>query len=208
MNNGTTWTMWHDDHLVGTQTFQRHAGGTDGSRGSAGTARSVRAEASGSNPVGSVRHLGGAYSQDTTGSITNVKVTVTIAGDQRRYMHDGDSVPGVRMTRRRQRSRFARPQPCLFRHLIRFTWPSTLSLDQGRLSPAVTGVGDLGSGPGCQRDVAYLVDQDQARPGVRQHTDRFQNVGEIRTGADRQAQAPRSVEFVEPMPGRGRASAT
>ncbi len=130
MKSGTTSKMWHDDHLVGTQNFQRPAGGTDGSPGSAGTARSVRADASGINPVGSVRHSGGsykditksrfavhgasvdrigAYSQDTTGSITNVKVTVTISGDQRRYMHECDSVPGVRMTRRRKRSRFARP---------------------------------------------------------------------------------------------------
>jgi hypothetical protein len=65
MTNGTTWKIWQDDHLIGTQTFQRRAGGTDGSPGSAGTARTVRADASGINPVGSVRHWGGTHKDIT-----------------------------------------------------------------------------------------------------------------------------------------------
>ncbi|MFI8851215.1 S1 family peptidase [Streptomyces sp. NPDC053499] len=108
---GNTWYMNWNDQRIGNQNFYRNGGGTDASPWRCGDCATVRASDSGIHPVGSVRYWGGTYkditksrfgvggesvdrigvtSQDKTGIITNVKVTVTIDGKKMYGMHESN----------------------------------------------------------------------------------------------------------------------
>ncbi|MGW6056130.1 S1 family peptidase [Streptomyces sp. NPDC055189] len=101
---GNTWYMDHNSAKIGTQTASNFGTGTGGQCDGATRAcdwATIRANASGINPLGTVRYWGGDYhqiensrypaegesidrigvkSQDTTGNVTKTSVTVNIEG--------------------------------------------------------------------------------------------------------------------------------
>ncbi|NGO71548.1 S1 family peptidase [Streptomyces boncukensis] len=106
---GNTWYMDWNGQRIGKQTFYRNGGGTDGSPWRCADCATIRANDPNIKPLGTVRYWGGIYkqitnsrfavqgegidrigvsSQDKTGKITIVKVTVTIGGKKMKGMHE------------------------------------------------------------------------------------------------------------------------
>lgn len=106
---GNAWYMDWNSARIGAQTFSRNGGGTEESPWKCADCATIRANDPGINALGTVRYWGGTYkqitnsrfgvgmepvqrigvnSQDRTGIIVNVKVTVNISGKKMTGMHE------------------------------------------------------------------------------------------------------------------------